>query len=174
MPNVSSKRQVNKLLEQQKFSKMESGEYFSVLDLGDAWLAETNLQGNLLWVTIVLHKLTGFRPYNNADPHGLLTPQQMQLMQILANEMVYEAHESVCQAAGACGISPNVRKVLHQTDLARLSGGVYDQLVRGRLDEVPRLLYSRLLADNIGQIAELTSKKQTNKLLGLLTAATGK
>lgn len=133
----------------------------SIVEMGDQWLAQTSIQGNIMLGMIFINKLFG---RGESQRTTYKTKSTVEL-DIEANKIVENFIEIVMQQSLSCGIAGTVRKFIRSDNLENVVKSVRQKINSGNVDDIPQLLIKLVLTENMNVIAMKSSKKQADKLL---------
>lgn len=130
---------------------------FSILKMGDRWLAETNMQGNLMWAFILMRKLFGYK----SDKSKLMTSDNSEAIEldIQAYEIVNEFFKDVIDLGVSCGTEEIIDEIIDSGNLDYLYRAVKIKLIQCEYDDVAKLLFDSLIVGYKNKISVMSSPK---------------
>ncbi|WP_341789706.1 ankyrin repeat domain-containing protein [Rickettsia endosymbiont of Polydrusus tereticollis] len=132
----------------------------TTLDIGDQLVNQTNKNGILQLLDLFIRKWTGQKlPRWRVDVSDSAVEVVVQ-----AESIIDEFMQQIKESAMSCGIQPTVKKIINSCDLQVVKAKIQQKLNAGQIEDIPQILYDKIVQANIGRIELYSTPKQSKKL----------
>ncbi|KAH1019071.1 hypothetical protein HUJ05_006735, partial [Dendroctonus ponderosae] len=139
----------------------------TLLEMGDQWLNNTDINGLLTFGILLVRKWTGYKPQSSE----LLSDNQANSIEldIQSATLVDVFQNVVLKHAQICGIRSCMSDIFEDSELySKTIQVVRKELAIGKLAAISQLMYQQLVHNNIKKVASKSTQAQANKLLARL------
>lgn len=141
-------------------TRSQHQQYGTILDIGDQLVNQTNKNGILQLLDLFIRKWTGQKlPRWRVDVSDSAVEVVVQAESIIDKFM-----QQIKESAMSCGIQPTVKKIINSCDLQVVKAKVQQKLNAGQIEDIPQILYDKLVQANIERIELHSTPKQSKKL----------
>ncbi|MCC8369368.1 MAG: ankyrin repeat domain-containing protein [Rickettsia endosymbiont of Oxypoda opaca] len=141
-------------------TRSQHQQYGTILDIGDQLVNQTNKNGILQLLDLFIRKWTGQKlPRWRVDVSDSAVEVVVQ-----AESIIDEFMQQIKESAMSCGIQPTVKKIINSCDLQVVKAKIQQKLNAGQIEDIPQILYDKIVQANIERIELHSTPKQSKKL----------
>lgn len=134
--------------------------HFSLLEMGDNFVKNIDLDGNLTWGILLARKWTGGFQQSTGKEESID-------FDLWATRLVDEFKSTILSHALSCGIRSAVVKIVNESVMdVKVIGLVRHKLEIGQVNTIPEVLFEKMIRQQKNKIELASTKKQTDRLLG--------
>lgn len=133
----------------------------SVMQMGDQWLSSTDLNGNLMWVTLLTRKFFGTSQIPDTTCVEASDPEN----NLLSVEIVEAFKQLLLSHAAESSMEAVVEDILNEIDLSKLSREIYHLIRNSDWDAISKLLHEEIVVKHLRKIPKHLQKQQQNHIL---------
>lgn len=136
----------------------------TLLDMGDHWVKNSDMNGLLTWGTLLARKWTGYRP--KAAKAQSYDPSIDIQSSIRSHELVDAFMDKVKEQTETCGVEKAVSDAMDNPNLyTQAIETVHKKLAKEELETIAEHLFEQVVQKNISKIASTSTPDQANQLL---------